>query len=259
MSKRSGTFCGALKTNDTVWYITAKFYIISAPLFKRKFPPLSTPSSSLYTSTNPYESLSSKVQSIKAYSSFDKDWVCVEGTLPQVTFEDCSGHFHDNPCLAHSVMIFHTCDLLGTAIEKLTGVHIPFKKSDFGKDYGLRPMSFDCTPQTLHFPNTGGLKFQVKAYCSSDEMGTPKSIYTVEVRAIQDVTELVCFKATGRFVLIPPVALASSLRLWTPSSSKITFAFVQTPFISRKIDKYVIHLHHICFNKYHILLTWYAT
>lgn len=211
MSKRSGTFSGALKTNDSVWYLKAKFYIISAPLFKRKFPPPSTPPSSLYTSTNPYQNLSSKVQSIKAYSSPDKDWVCLECTLPQVTFDDCSGHFHDIPCLAHSVMIFHSCDLLGMAIEKLTGVHIPFKKSDFGKDYGLKPMSFDCTPQNLHFPNTVGLKFQVKVYCSSGEMGKPESIYTVEVSAVQDVTETVCFKATGRFVLIPPVALASSL------------------------------------------------
>ena len=209
MSKRSGTFSGVLKTNDTVWYITAKFYIISAPLFKRKFPPpLSTPPCSSYASTNPYENLSSKVQNIKAFSSPDKDWVCMEGMLPQVTCDDCSGHFHDNPALAHSVMIFHSCDLLGKAIEKLTGVHIPFKTSDSGQDYGLRPMSFDCTPQTLHFPNTYGLKFQVKAYCSSGEMGAPWSIYTVEFSAVQDVTELVCFKATGRFALTPPVALA---------------------------------------------------
>ena len=37
--------------------------------------------------------------------------------------------------------------VFGMAIEKLTGVHIPFKKSD----YGLRPTSFDCTSLRLRF------------------------------------------------------------------------------------------------------------
>lgn len=204
VSKRSATFSCALKTKDTVWYITGSVFFISEPLFKRKFPPPSTPTSSLYTNTNPYKELSSKLQKIKAYSSPDKDWVCLEGTLPPVTFDDCSGHFHDNPCLPHSVMIFHSCDLLGMAIEKLTGVCIPFKKRDRGQDYSLGLRSFDCTPENFHFPNTFGLKFQAKVYCSSGEMGKPESTYIVELSAVQDVTELVCFKATGRFVLAQP-------------------------------------------------------
>ncbi len=207
VSKRSATFSGALKTKDTVWHITGNAFVISAPLFKRKFPPPSTPTRALNrsTSTNPYKNLSSKLQKIRDYSSPDKDWVCLEGTLPPVTSDDCSGHFYDNPCLAHSVMIFHSCDLLGMAIEKLTGVNIPFKKSYSGQDsgLGLMLMSFDCTPQNFHFPNTFGLKFQAKVYCSSGEMGKSESTYVVEFSAVQDVTELVCFKATGRFVLVP--------------------------------------------------------
>ncbi len=112
--------------------------------------------------------------------------------------------------------LLHRSDLLGKVIEKLTGVHIPLKKSNFGKDYGLRPrMSIDCPPQTLHFSYTGRLKFQVNVYCSSGEMGKPDSIYTADFSAVQDATELVCFKATGCFVLIPPVASASSIRLYT--------------------------------------------
>lgn len=193
-----------MKTKDTVWYIKASVFVISAPLFKRKFPPPSTPTSSLYTSTNPYKELSSNLQNIKAYSSLDKDWVCLEGTLPPVTSDDCSGHFYDNPCMPHSVMIFYSCDLLGMAIEKLTGIYIPFKKRDCGQDYSLGLMSFDCTPENFHFANTFRLKFQAKVYCSSGEMGKPESTYVVEFSVIQDVTELVCFKAIGRFVLVPP-------------------------------------------------------
>ncbi len=204
VSKRTATIAGALKTNDTVWYITASVFVISAPLFKRKFPPPSAPTSSLHTSTNPYKELSSKLQHIKTYSSPDKDWVCLEGTLPPVTSDDCSGHFYDNSCLPHSVMIFHSCDLLGMAIENLTGVSIPFKKRDSGQDFSLGLVSFDCTPEKLHFANTFGLKLQAKVYCSSGEMGKPDSTYVVEFSAVQDVTNLVCFKATGRFVLVLP-------------------------------------------------------
>ena len=204
MTKRSAKYYGVLKTKDTIWRMKSGTFIISSSLFKRKFPPPSTQTKSLYTSANPYENLSSKLQNIKAYSSFDKDWVCLEGTLPPVTFDDCSGHFHDNPCLPHSSMIFHSCDRLGMAIGKLTGAHIPFKKRDVGQDYGLKLMSFDCTPHTLHFPKTHALKFQVKVYCSTGEIGEPGSIYIAEFSAVQKVTELVCFTATGRFVLVPP-------------------------------------------------------
>jgi hypothetical protein len=196
---------GLLKTNDKVWLINGGISIISAALFKKRFPP-SLPSSlmsSIYAIGNPYENLSSKLQNIKTYSSFDQDWVTVEGTLPPVTVDDCSGHFHDNPCLPHSLMIFHSCDLLGIAIEKLTGTHIPFKRSDFGQEHGLKLLSFDCTPEHLHFPNTYGLKLQSKVYCSSGEMGKPESTYVVELSAVQDVTEVVCFKATGRFAISP--------------------------------------------------------
>jgi hypothetical protein len=205
MSKRSGKIFGLLKTNDTVWLINGGVSIISAALFRRRFPPslLSPPTNSIYASGNPYENLSSKLQNIKTYSSCDQDWVAVEGTLSEVTPDDCSGHFHDNPCLPHSSMIFHSCDLLGIAIEKLTGVQIPFKRSDFGQENGLKLLSFQCTPEHLHFPNTYDLNLQSKVYCSSGEMGKPESTYVVELKAVQDVTGIVCFKATGRFAISP--------------------------------------------------------
>jgi len=37
-------------------------------------------------------------------------------------------------------------------------------------------------------------------------MGKSESTYVVEFSAVQDVTELVCFKATGCFVLTPPLS-----------------------------------------------------
>ena len=89
------------------------------------------------------------------------------------------------------------------AIGKLTGTHIPFKSNDFGQEHGLQLLSFDCKPQSLHFPGTGSLIIQAKVYCSSGEMGKPESTYVVEFSAVQDISGEVCFKATGRFALSP--------------------------------------------------------
>lgn len=196
-----------MKTNDTVWYITGVINFIPVSLWKKRFPlpPSSIPPSakSFYAGLNPYKKLSSKLQNIKTYSTFYKDWVTAEGTLPPVTVSDCKGHFDDYPALAHSTMIFHSCDLLGKAIEKLTGRRMNWKSTDFGQEHGLKLLSFDCTPENLHFANTHALKFQVKAYLSTGEMGKPESTYVVECCAVQDVTGVVCFKATGCFALSP--------------------------------------------------------
>lgn len=196
-----------MKTNDTVWYITGVINFIPVSLWKKRFPlpPSSAPPSakSFYAGLNPYKKLKSKLQNIKTYSTFYKDWVTAEGTLPPVTVSDCKGHFDDYPALAHSTMIFHSCDLLGKSIEKLTGRRMNWKSTDFGQEHGLKLLSFDCTPENLHFANTYALKFQVKVYLSSGEMGKPESTYVVECCAVQDVTGVVCFKATGRFALSP--------------------------------------------------------
>ena len=194
-----------MKINDTVWCLTGDMSFIPATLWKKMFPlpaSASAPVNSFYASGNPYKHLSSnKLQNIKTYSSFYQDWATVEGFLPPSTVDDCKGHFDDFPALAHSVMIFHSCNLIGTAIEKLTGTVIPWKSKDFGQEHGLKLLNFECTPENLHFANTYGLKFQSKVFLSTGEMGQPESTYVVECSAVQDVTGVVCFKATGRFAI----------------------------------------------------------
>lgn len=204
-SKRLKRFCVILKTKDTVWCISGTESKVSESLFDKRFPCPPPSAEAFYSSDNPYKKLSGKIQNLKTYSSFDKDWVTVEGMLPPVTLHDCSGHIHSLP---HSVMIFHCANLIGTAIEKLTGALIPCKRNDFGQEYCLKLLSFDCMPENFHFPNTYGLKFQVKIFLSTGLMGKPTSTYCVELSVMQDVTGIVCFRgATGRFVLQAPNVL----------------------------------------------------
>ena len=203
MSKRTGTYFGLLKTEDTVWCITGSYFIIPTILFKKRYPAPATPPKTLHSCADPqvYKNISSKLQKLKTYLSLYSDWVCSEGSLPPCEVDDCAGHFRDYPCFPHSSTVFHSCDLIGMAIEKLTGLRIPFKHSDLGNENALELLNFDCSPQNLHFPNTYGLKFQAKVYCSSGEMGLPGSTYMFETKAVQDVSGLVCFSATGHFVL----------------------------------------------------------
>ena len=69
-----------------------------------------------------------------------------------------------------------------------------------------------CLPETLHFPDTGGLKLQVKVFLSKGELGTPGSTYVTESVVKQEETGRVVYKATGTFILNPIKFLATEFR-----------------------------------------------
>ena len=69
-----------------------------------------------------------------------------------------------------------------------------------------------CLPETLHFPDTGGLKLQAKVFLSEGELGLPGSTYVTESVVKQEETGRVVYKATGTFILNPIKFLATEFR-----------------------------------------------
>ena len=67
-------------------------------------------------------------------------------------------------------------------------------------------------PETLHFPDTGGLKLQAKVFLSEGELGLPGSTYVAESVVEQEETGRVVYKATGTFILNPIKFLATEFR-----------------------------------------------
>ena len=69
-----------------------------------------------------------------------------------------------------------------------------------------------CLPETLHFPDTGGLKLQAKVFLSKGELGLPGSTYVTESVVKQEETGRVVYKAAGTFILNPIKFLATEFR-----------------------------------------------
>jgi hypothetical protein len=69
-----------------------------------------------------------------------------------------------------------------------------------------------CLPETLHFPDTGGLKLQAKVFLSKGELGLPGSTYVTESVVKQEETGRVVYTATGAFILNPIKFLATEFR-----------------------------------------------
>ena len=49
-------------------------------------------------------------------------------------------------------MLFHNCDLIGKAISEFTGLDLPFKKSDFGQEPGMKMLSWTVSMLYYHLP-----------------------------------------------------------------------------------------------------------
>jgi len=210
-SKRKAKCDIILENADATWELNIDFSIVSALLFKKKYPPPpALPKSAKSNCESPYEAFG-ELNNIKSFSDFSGEWLTMEATLPPCKRSDCKGHFYDNPTLAHSVMLFHNGDLLGKAISEFTGLDLPFKRSDFGQEHGMKMLSWNCLPQNLHFPDTYGLKLQSKVFLSKGELGKPGSTYSVQCEVKQD-TGTVCYKATGSFILEPIKFLKTEFR-----------------------------------------------
>lgn len=69
-----------------------------------------------------------------------------------------------------------------------------------------------CLPENLHFPDSYGLKLQSKVFLSKGELGKPGSTYTVQSEVKQEETGVVCYKATGTFILEPVKFLNTEFR-----------------------------------------------
>ena len=67
-------------------------------------------------------------------------------------------------------------------------------------------------PENLHFPDSYGLKLQSKVFLSKGELGKPGSTYTVQSEVKQEETGVVCYKATGTFILEPVKFLNTEFR-----------------------------------------------
>lgn len=199
-----------LETRDVTWHMIINFSIVSDILFKKMYPPTidtKTCTSSDEEKLNPYSSMKAKLSNKKIYFDIGRDWVTIEAYLPPSTPFECKGHFHGNPALPHSAMIFHNCGLLGDAISELTGVKIPFKGAGFRRDQsqdsGIQMLHWECLPENMHFANTHGLQFQCKVYLSKGLLGANGSMYVVECIVKEDVTNKISYKASGRFILNP--------------------------------------------------------
>lgn len=68
--------------------------------------------------------------------------------------------------------------------------------------FAVEPHHRKAVPEVLHFPDTCGLKFQCKVFLSKGELGKFGSTYRVESVVTQE-TGILCYKATGEFVLQP--------------------------------------------------------
>ena len=72
--------------------------------------------------------------------------------------------------------------------------------------------SLQCLPENLHFPDTYGLKLQSRVFLSKGELGKPGSTYAVQCEVKQEETGVVCYKATGSFILEPVKFLKTEFR-----------------------------------------------
>ena len=144
-SKRKAKCDIILENADATWELTIDFSIVSALLFKKKYPPPpALPKSAKSNCESPYEAFG-ELNNIKSFSDVSGEWLTMEATLPPCKRSDCKGHFYDNPTLAHSVMLFHNGDLLGKAISEFTGLDLPFKRSDFGQEHGMKMLSWNVS------------------------------------------------------------------------------------------------------------------
>jgi hypothetical protein len=60
---------------------------------------------------------------------------------------------------------------------------------------------WECQPQNLNIAGTEGLQLQVKTYLKDGKLGERSSTYCVECLVNEKESKLVCYKATGTFIL----------------------------------------------------------
>ena len=151
-SKRMAKCDILLETSDASWELSIDFSIVSALLFKKKYPPPpALPESNDSKDGSPYEAFG-ELNNIKSFSGITGEWLTMEATLPPCKPSDCQGHFYNNPTLAHSVMLFHNGDLVGKVISEFTGCDLPFKRIDFGQEHGMKMLSWTvrCALHVVH-------------------------------------------------------------------------------------------------------------
>ena len=138
LSKQSSSCDILLETDDTTYAAECNFNIMPAIKKKSmKYPLLSEDESN----KSPYEAAAGSLNGIKSFSGYHSTighWLTMEGSLPS----DCLVDFYDKPSLSHSAMLFHNGDLIGKAISEFTDIDLPFKKSDFGQEPGMKMISW---------------------------------------------------------------------------------------------------------------------
>ena len=108
---------------------------------KKKSVKYPLPSDDVQSAKSPYEGTVASLHNIKSFSGYHSTighWLTMEGSLPS----DCLVDFHNKPSLSHSALLFHNGDLIGKAISEFTDIDLPFKKSDFGQEPGMKMISW---------------------------------------------------------------------------------------------------------------------
>ena len=141
LSKQSSSCDILLETDDTTYAAECNFNIVPAINKKKSVKYLLKPSEGVQSNKNPYKAAVGLLNNIKSFSGYHSTighWLTMEGSLPS----DCLVDFHNKPSLSHSALLFHNGDLIGKAISEFTDIDLPFKKSDFGQEPGMKMISW---------------------------------------------------------------------------------------------------------------------
>jgi len=140
LSKQSSSCDILLETDDTTYAAECNFNIMPA-ITKKKSVKYLLPSEDVQSNKNPYGGAAGSLNDIKSFSGYHSTighWLTMEGSLPS----DCLVDFYNKPSLSHSALLFHNGDLIGKAISEFTDIDLPFKKSDFGQEPGMKMISW---------------------------------------------------------------------------------------------------------------------
>ena len=140
LSKQSSLCDILLETDDTTYAAECNFNIMPA-INKKKSVKYLLPSEDVQSNKNPYKAAVGSLNNIKSFSGYHSTighWLTMEGSLPS----DCLVDFYNKPSLSHSALLFHNGDLIGKAISEFTDIDLPFKKSDFGQEPGMKMISW---------------------------------------------------------------------------------------------------------------------
>ncbi len=167
-SKKMAKIEFLLENDDGTWRVIFDSHIVPELLFRKMYPPHPVlPESVDPKGGNPYGELGA-MSNITRVWAFAGECLTMEATLPPTKSFDCGGHFYNTPTLPHSIMVFHNCgtsslftftwtggsishvyififafaDLIGQALSEFADVDLPFKRSDFGQDHGMKILSW---------------------------------------------------------------------------------------------------------------------